>query len=94
MEHKAHSDYGTVLKPTETALVVDEEGEMYLLMSENEEEVLPRYAILLAAVLSRIADEDWIEEMIDEFLEGEDYEKIVMESHMRGKVYVEGKEIK
>ena len=65
-----HSDHGTVLKPTEAALVVDEDGEMRMLMPDYaEDQHVPLMVLLLSAVLVRSCDPEWIEEMLVMFKE-------------------------
>lgn len=65
-----HSDHGTVIRPTEAALVVDEDGEMRMLMpGYADDQEVPLMVLLLGAVLVRSRDPDWIEEMLAMFKE-------------------------
>jgi hypothetical protein len=59
-----------VLKPTEAALVVDEDGELRMLMpGYAEDQDVPLMVLLLSAVLVRSRDPEWIEEMLAMFKE-------------------------
>ena len=69
MVFEAHSDHGTVLKQSESALVVDDEGEVHLLLACDDDDDLPRMTVLLASVLSKISDDEWVEELIEEFID-------------------------
>ncbi|MFQ5984491.1 MAG: hypothetical protein ACE5LL_03120 [Alphaproteobacteria bacterium] len=65
--HEPATDHGTVLKPEEAALIVDVEGAPKLLLPHfDEEEDVPRLFLLLAAVSVKMADDEWVEEMIEE----------------------------
>lgn len=65
--HEPATDHGTVLKPEEAALIVDPEGAPKLLLPNlDEEEDVPRLFLLLAAVCVRMADDEWVDELIEE----------------------------
>ena len=67
-ETEAHSDHGTVLKPRQAAIVFDEEdGFRFVMPAYGEDEQLPEGVMLLAAVLLRLSDEDWVAAMLEEF---------------------------
>lgn len=62
------ADHGTVLPPGSSALVVSAEGELSFYLSDNPSDApVPRLVLLLAAVLMRSEDEDWVEEMLGLF---------------------------
>lgn len=67
---EASSDHGTVLKPEESAIIVDEEGQMYMLTRHREDENLAevsRLELFLAAVFLKCDDEEWMDDMIEEY---------------------------
>lgn len=65
-----HSEHGRVIKPTEAALVVDENGEMRMLLpGYADDQDVPLMVLLLSAVLVRSSDPEWIEEMLAMFKE-------------------------
>lgn len=60
-----NADYGTVLPEGSTALVVDREGQLSFLMSNGAaDEEISEMAQLLAAVMLRARDPEWIKETI------------------------------
>ena len=60
-----HADHGTVLPVGATALVVTPDGELtFYLPNGDETHSLPRRVQLLAAVLIRSDDVDWVDEAI------------------------------
>lgn len=62
------ADHGTVLPPGSSALVVSAEGELSFYLPDNPSDApVPRLVQLLAAVLMRSEDEDWVEEMLGLF---------------------------
>ena len=62
------TDHGTVLPPDSSALVVSAEGELPFYLPDNPPDApVPRLVQLLAAVLTRSEDEDWVEEMLGIF---------------------------
>lgn len=59
------SDHGSVLAPDAAALVVDASGDISFLLPDYPDDTeVPRMVQLLAAVLLRTHDEEWIEEML------------------------------
>ncbi|WP_395675517.1 hypothetical protein [Inquilinus sp.] len=65
---EAHSDHGTVLKPRQAAIVFDEEdGFRFIMPGYGEDEQLPEGVMLLAAVLLKASDEEWVASMLEEF---------------------------
>lgn len=65
MSHEAHSDYGTVLRPDQFALVAGMDGGFSLLVPDLPEgTAVPRSVQLLAAIAAKIGDEEWIDDMI------------------------------
>ncbi|QRI64533.1 hypothetical protein JQ506_05915 [Shinella sp. PSBB067] len=62
------TDHGSVLPPGSSALVVSAEGELSFYLPDNPPDApVPRLVQLLAAVLMRSEDEDWVEEMLGIF---------------------------
>jgi hypothetical protein len=62
------TDHGTVLPSGSSALVVSAEGELSFYLPDNPPDTpVPRLVQLLAAVLMRSEDEDWVEEMLGIF---------------------------
>lgn len=70
---QAQTDIGTVLKPEETAIIVDPDGQMFMLTRHREGDVedVSRLELFLAAVFLKCDDEEWMDEMIEEYF-GED----------------------
>ena len=61
---KKHPDGGTLIMPDEAALIVDDNGELRLILPDYEDDSdIPPSALLLAAVLVRSDDEEWTNEM-------------------------------
>ena len=59
------TDHGSVLPPDASELVVSGGGELsFMLADYPEDQALPRMVQLLAAVVLRSTDADWVEEMI------------------------------
>lgn len=59
------SDHGSVLPPDAAALVVDTSGGLSFLLPDYPDAAeVPRMVQLLAAVLLRSKDEEWVEEML------------------------------
>ena len=67
-EHSAYTDHGTILQPNETALVVNEDGNMWMYTRGDieESEEVSRLEMFLAAVFMKCSDEEWMEEIIQE----------------------------
>lgn len=62
------TDQGSVLPPDAAALVVDAAGERSFLIPDYPEDAkVPTMVQLLAAVLIRARDEEWVEEMLFDF---------------------------
>lgn len=62
------TDQGSVLPPDAAALVVDAAGELSFLIPDYPEDAkVPTMVQLLAAVLIRARDEEWVEEMLSDF---------------------------
>lgn len=62
------TDHGTILPPGSSALVVSAEGELSFYLPDNPPDApVPRLVQLLAAVLMRSEDKDWVEEMLGIF---------------------------
>lgn len=65
MEHDASSDHGTVLSSRSSALVVDADGVMSLLLADYPDDAeIPLLVQVLAAVAIRSTDKDWIAEVL------------------------------
>jgi hypothetical protein len=65
MEHDASSDNGTVLSSRSSALVVDADGVMSLLLADYPDDAeIPLLVQVLAAVAIHSTDEDWIAEVL------------------------------
>lgn len=63
----AHSDHGTVLNSNEAALVIEADGgaKLYFPQYKDDEEV-PRLVLFLAAVMTKIDDDEWVDEILSE----------------------------
>jgi hypothetical protein len=65
MDHEAHTDHGSVLRPDQFALVADMDGGIVFYMPNLPAgTAVPRSVQLLTAIAAKIDDEDWIEEML------------------------------
>lgn len=65
MEHGVSTDHGTVLPAGSSALVVDDNGVMSLLLADYPDDAdVPVMVQVLAAVAIRSTDEDWIAEVL------------------------------
>ncbi len=64
----SHSDMGTVLQKDETALVIDAEGNVRMLLPEfNPEDEVPEIILALTMVMIKFHDDpDWVKELADE----------------------------
>ena len=61
---KKQPEDGTLVEAEEAALIVGEDGELRLILPDYEDDNdIPPSALLLAAVLVRSDDEDWVNEM-------------------------------
>ena len=61
---KKQPEDGTIVVANEAALIVGEDGELRLILPDYEDDNdIPQGALLLAAVLVRSDDENWINEM-------------------------------
>ena len=61
---KKQPEDGTLVEADEAALIVGEDGELRLILPDYEDDNdIPPGALLLAAVLVRSDDEDWVYEM-------------------------------
>jgi len=61
---KKQPEDGTLVEAEEAALIVGEDGELRLILPDYEDDNdIPPGALLLAAVLVRSDDEDWVNEM-------------------------------
>ncbi len=62
------TDHGTILPPGSSALVVSAEGELSFYLPDNQaDSPVSRLTQLLAAVLMRSEDEEWVDEMLRVF---------------------------
>lgn len=62
------TDHGTILPPGSSALVVSAEGEFSFYLPDNPPDApVSRLTQLLAAVLMRSEDEEWVDEMLRVF---------------------------
>lgn len=64
---EAHTDTGTVLPPDSAALIAADDGLNLFMPKRGEGEQMSRLEILLAAVLVRSRDPEWVGEMVDYF---------------------------
>lgn len=66
MSHDASADHGTVLRPDQSALVLDPDGAFRLLLA-NEAEDAPasRGLVLLAAIAVKLNDQDFIDGLFE-----------------------------
>jgi hypothetical protein len=61
---KKQPEGGTLIEANEAALIVGEDGELRLVLPDYEDDNdIPPGALLLAAVLVRSEDDDWVNEM-------------------------------
>lgn len=61
----ASTDHGSILPSDASALVVSADGELsFMLANYPEDQALPRMVRLLAAVVLRSTDADWVDEMV------------------------------
>jgi hypothetical protein len=59
------TDYESILPPDSAALVVDASGDISLLLPHYPDTAeVPRMVQLLAAVLIRSGDDEWVEDML------------------------------
>jgi len=59
------TDHGSILPPDASALVVSADGELSLLLADYpDDQAVPSMVQLLAAVVLRSTDPDWVEEML------------------------------
>lgn len=66
MQH-AHSDHGTVLNSDEAALVIEADGSAKLHIPQyKDDEEVPRLVLLLAAVMTKVEDDEWVDEILSE----------------------------
>lgn len=66
--HDISTDHGSVLPPDASALVVSGAGEFSFFIADySEDQDLPRMVQLLAAVLLRSTDDEWVEDMLATF---------------------------
>lgn len=62
------TDHGSILPPNASALIVSADGELAFMLADYPEDMpLPCMVQLLAAVILRSTDEDWVEEMLTIF---------------------------
>jgi hypothetical protein len=65
VQHEAHTDQGSVLRPDQFALVADMDGGITLYVPNLPAgTAVPRSVQLLTAIAAKIDDEGWIDEMI------------------------------
>jgi hypothetical protein len=68
MKKVASTDHGSVLSAGSSALVVDENGSLSLLLADYDDDApVPVLVQLLAAVALRSEDEDWVAETLSVF---------------------------
>ena len=63
------ADENTIIKPEETALVVEGNGNLRLVVPRSDMDTHPQMAGLLAAIYVRSRDPVWIEEVFEWFTE-------------------------
>jgi hypothetical protein len=65
MDHIAHTDHGTVLRKDQYALIANMDGSFQLYMPDLPAGTpAPRSVMLLAAIVAKLPDEEWADEMI------------------------------
>ena len=64
------ADPDTIIKPDETALVVEGNGNLRLVVPKSEMDTHPPMAALLAAICVRARDPVWVEEMFEWYTAG------------------------
>ncbi len=58
-----NDDQGTIIGPNEAALVAEENGELRLILPEyDDDEDVPPMVLLLAAIIVKLKDQDWLDE--------------------------------
>ncbi len=61
----ASTDHGSVLAPDASALVVEPDGSLSLMLADYpDDQPVPRMVQLLAAVALRADDEEWVDEVL------------------------------
>ena len=69
MADDSHGKSGTVLGADEVALVIRSDGEATLCLPDYEDEdEVPRHTLFLVALMNKMEDEAWVEEIISEIL--------------------------
>jgi hypothetical protein len=64
----AHSDLGTVLQPDEAAIIWDKERGFVLKIPRMEDnDIVPKHVIVLTMLYLKISDEDFQEELYEEY---------------------------
>lgn len=70
MSHDASSDHGTVLRPDQSALVLDPDGGFRLVMArEAEDAPASRGLVLLTAIAVKLNDQAFIDELFEALTE-------------------------
>jgi hypothetical protein len=65
MTFEAHSDHGSVLRPDQFAIAASPDNTLTFFIPKYSEGMdFPRAYLLIGAILARINDEAWIDEMI------------------------------
>ncbi|MBK19314.1 MAG: hypothetical protein CMM52_10825 [Rhodospirillaceae bacterium] len=64
-----HGESGTVLGADEVALVIDAEGVATLCLPDyDDDDEVPRHTLFLVALMNKMQDEDWVDEIISEIV--------------------------
>ncbi len=57
------NDQETIIGPNEAALVAEESGELRLILPEyDDDEDVPPMVLLLAAIIVKLKDQDWLDD--------------------------------
>ncbi len=60
---------GTFLKPDQAALVFSEEGWKLLMPEYEDDDEVPEFVILMAAISMKLEDRSWVERILEDFRE-------------------------
>ncbi|NKB19287.1 MAG: hypothetical protein GKS01_01970 [Alphaproteobacteria bacterium] len=64
-----HGESGTVLGADEVALVIKADGAATLCLPDYaDDDEVPRHTLFLVALMNKMEDEDWVDEIISEIL--------------------------
>ena len=65
----SHSKNGTILEADDVALVIKSDGAATLCLPDYEDDdEVPRHTLFLVALMNKMKDEDWVDEIVSEIL--------------------------